>query len=123
MGRGAGGGGRSGGGGKLYHVSPGANTNSILNDGIYSTPTEGGKLTDPSRDTLQNQELYGVYVFTSQKDAVSFAQDNNWDTYTVFEVSPPKGADILIDPEYDGESKFIVTDSNLPVVKIVKQKK
>lgn len=95
---------------KLYHATDHSNKNSILRDGLWPTDA-GSKAVDPSRKTLQGQNLTGVFGFTSKKDAKDFSLDNYGDGVIFsFETND---AEIITDPEYDGSSKFAITENPL----------
>jgi hypothetical protein len=84
---------------KLYHGTQSKNINSIVTYGL--SPSDGGiKLTNS--DTLQGQDICGIYGFTSLDDAKSFAMDNGCDG-AVFAFD---AADVINDPEYDDGAKF-----------------
>jgi len=92
---------------KLYHATPAENAEAIMESGI--SPTDCGDKVNGNEETLQGCDLYGVYGFTSIADAQDFASLNSWFDSVVFEFEAGE-TDLIDDPEYDGESKFFVTD-------------
>ena len=95
---------------KLYHGTESENTKSIMNNGLWPTDC-GNKVigTGGTGETLQGKDYYGVYAFTSMDEAIWFTQDNGCDG-AVFEIETDN-MDVIDDPEYTGEAKFIITEN------------
>jgi hypothetical protein len=105
---------------KLYHVSPIDNEESILEHGLVPNSTNNGTCKAGEGDTLQGQNVTGVYGFVALKYAIWFAEDNRgMEMNTVFSFDVPDGYEVVIDPEYpDGEAMFLVTDEPVIVEKV-----
>lgn len=96
---------------KLYHASPIENEESIKDVGLF--PTNCGTKAH-NGDSLQGRGLMGIYGFVSLDDAISFVQDNGSEGYVIFAFDVSADAETMIDPEYEGESIFVVTDEPIP---------
>ena len=103
---------------KLFHGTESENIESIKETGLF--PTDGGNKVvgiGSTGETLQGKGLYGVFGFTSLKEAKSFAMDNGGDG-AVFEFDADE---IIDDPEYTGEAKFAVTESPIKATLVWEQ--
>jgi hypothetical protein len=105
---------------KLYHVSPIKNEASILEHGLVPNSTNCGTCVAGKGETLQGQNVTGVYGFVALKHAVWFAEDNRgMGMNTVFAFDVPDGCEIVADPEYtDGEAVLVVTDEPIAVERV-----
>jgi hypothetical protein len=105
---------------KLYHVSPIENEESILNAGLCPNSTNNGTCVAGKGDTLQGQNVTGIYGFVALQDAVMFAEDNRGvEMNTIFAFDVPDGYEVVADPEYlDGEAVLVVTDEPVAVTRV-----
>jgi len=96
---------------KLYHVSPIENEQSITDSGIFPNSTDAATCVTGNADTLQGQNVTGIYGFVDLWDAQQFAIDNRGiECNAIFAFDVPEGCEVVADPEYDGEAMFVVTD-------------
>jgi hypothetical protein len=100
---------------KLYHASPIENLDSISEVGVF--PTDCGTKAH-NGDSLQKRGLTGIYGFVSLDDAISFTQDNGSEGYVIFAFDVDENVETIFDPEYEGESIFVVTDEPMQAVKV-----
>lgn len=104
---------------KLYHVSPIENEDSILSNGLCPNSTSNPTCVTGNADTLQGQNVSGIYGFVELYGAEQFAIDNRGlECNTIFTFDVPEGCEVVADPEYDGEAMFVVTDEPITVVKV-----
>jgi hypothetical protein len=105
---------------KIYHVSPIENEESILSVGLCPNSTDRGTCVAGKGDTLQGQNVMGIYGFVALQDAVMFAEDNRGlEMNTIFAFDVPDGCEVVTDPEYyDGEAVLVVTDEAIAVAKV-----
>lgn len=104
---------------KLYHVSPIENEDSILSVGLIPNSTSNATCITGNAETLQGQNVTGIYGFVDLWDAKSFAEDNRGlEMNVIFAFDVPDGCEVVADPEYDGEAMFVVTDEPIFVEKV-----
>ena len=90
---------------KLYHATPTENAESISEFGIF--PTDCGTRSHTG-DSLQGKGFTGIYGFLTMDAAMSFVGDNGHE-YVIFSFDVD-GQETMIDPEYEGEALFVITD-------------
>ena len=91
---------------KLYHATTIDNKESILECGLMPQQTTKISSLDEHLRISEN----GVFGFTTLEDSLNFGRDNwCWDDVVVFEFEANDN-DIIDDPEYDGEAKFVPTN-------------
>lgn len=89
---------------KLFHATSIENLESILESGLFPSQTMKVSDTADSERMLNN----GVFGFITLEDALSFGRDNwCYDDVVVFEFD---ANEVINDPEYDGEAKFVKSD-------------
>ena len=104
---------------KLYHVSPIENEESITDNGLFPTNTNMPTCITGNAETLQGQNLTGIYGFVDMADAIMFAEDNRGlDENVIFAFDLPDGCEVVDDPEYNGEAMFVVTDEPIAAEKV-----
>jgi len=104
---------------KLYHVSPIENEESILSNGLCPNSTSNPTCVTGNADTLQGQNVNGVYGFVDLYDAEQFAIDNcGLECNVIFAFDVPEECEVVADPEYDGEAMFVATNEPVSVVKV-----
>ena len=104
---------------KLYHVSPIENEDSILSNGLCPNSTSNPTCVTGNADTLQGQNVSGIYGFVDLYDAEQFAIDNRGlECNTIFAFVVPEGCAVVDDPEYNGEAMFVATDEPVTVAKV-----
>lgn len=94
---------------KLYHGTKIENLEGIIENGLYPQITD--KISNESERILEA----GIFAFTTLKDAKDFARDNSGGgEIAILEIEIDENDyNILDDPEYDGEAKFIESDENI----------
>ena len=104
---------------KLYHVSPIENEESIIENGLYPNSTSRPTCKAGAGDTLQGENMTGIYGFAALWDAEGFAIDNQgMEANVIVAFDVPEGCEVLDDPEYDGQAFFVVTGEPVEVEKI-----
>ena len=104
---------------KLYHVSPIENEQSIIDSGIFPNSTNAATCITGNTETLQGQNVTGIYGFVDLWDAQQFAIDNSGlECNAIFAFDVPEGCEVVADPEYDGEAMFVATDEPIFAEKV-----
>jgi hypothetical protein len=104
---------------KLYHVSPIENEESITDNGLCPTNTNTPTCVTGNAETLQGQNVTGIYGFVALVDAIMFAEDNRGiEMNVIFAFDVPEGCEVVDDPEYDGEAMFVATDEPISAEKV-----
>lgn len=91
---------------KLYHATKKENQGLIEMCGLQPQTTT--KISNEEDRILED----GIYGFVTLDDAQYFANDNCWCEYVVFEFDT-EDYDVVDDPEYDGEAKFVLAYQNI----------
>lgn len=87
---------------KLFHATSIDNMESIIKNGL--TPQTTTKISSENERLLQD----GIFGFITLEDALNFGRDNwYYDDVVVFEFDADE---VIDDPEYDGEAKFVKSD-------------
>jgi len=104
---------------KLYHVSPIENEESITDNGLFPTNTNMPTCITGNAETLQGQNVTGIYGFVALDDAIMFAEDNRGiEMNVIFSFDVPEGCEVVDDPEYNGEAMFVATDEPISAEKV-----